>query len=784
MPSGGVTEPNHMKRVALFVAVFVGFGTVVHAALPAALRAGAGASREIVSAYAAVFDRPPEMVPSFRSVDGPLAGNGDIGLTLSGPPEAQRYWISKNDFWKSGPDFKQCGPSLIGGLDLRIDGLQGASYHVEQQLYESVIASKFVRGEACVEIDARVMATANVIVWTLRAGGQPARVSLNLWAKEGYGAKTGSGRDGAVCWVSRQFDAPDLLYPTAATIALRCLASEGPSFLLEPGKPVTIVACVMTNHESDQHETGAKGKVAGIGGEEAGRLLAAHQQWWRDFWAQSWVRIEDKLLEKFYYGSLYIMACCSRNPNFPPGLYGNWITKDRTAWAGDIHLNYNHQAAFWALYSSNRVAQTEPYDAPLLEHMPVFRADAAKYLKTKGFYAGVGIGPKGLNSRFFDDKGMVAEYAKQGGGDNYDDVVGQPMFLGQKSNALFGAMNMLLRYDYTRDEAYLRKVYPYLSGVAEFWENDLKLENGRYVVHDDNFEEVGPWQGAGWRKGYGDTNPITTLGFLRVFLPAMIGFSETLDKDRERRQIWRDIVARLSDLPVCEDKGRRRFRACEGGGSGKDIVGLRWLMLHALVYPATNIGLGSDPSLLKMIRDDMAEWDDAIWIDHGNAFQTVFIGAARVGCDPDFLLAKARLKIAKCANPNLWIPADGGIETCSGIPGMLNEMMLQSHNGVVRVFPVFPATQQATFYRLRTFGALLVSGAIDHGRVRYVVVESEKGGECRLRNPWPGKPVMVRRGEGKAERVVGEELVLKSEPGDCWSLVAEGAEPAEREMVE
>lgn len=98
-------------------------------------------SRRIVSSHTAVFDRPPRRTPSFKTVDGPITGNGDIGLTVSGPPGNQRYWISKNDFWKSGPDFHQCGPSLIGGIDVRTSGLPGASYRVRQVLYEPAILS-------------------------------------------------------------------------------------------------------------------------------------------------------------------------------------------------------------------------------------------------------------------------------------------------------------------------------------------------------------------------------------------------------------------------------------------------------------------------------------------------------------------------------------------------------------------------------------------------------------------------------------------------------------------
>lgn len=738
-------------------------------------------SRRIVSSHTAVFDRPPRRTPSFKTVDGPITGNGDIGLTVSGPPENQRYWISKNDFWKSGPDFHQCGPSLIGGIDVRTSGLEGASYRARQELYEPVISSEFSLGDSTVTMAARVAANDNVIILEIEAGGKPFRVDLELWAEDGYGSETAAGREEGVRWVARRFNEQDLLYPTGAVVAMRCLESGAVSFTLEPGKPVTIVASVVTNHESETYEEDARKKAGGLDRTGVDRLIAEHNEWWRKFWARSYVEVEDKLLEQHYYGSLYIMACCSRNVDFPPGLYGNWITKNRTAWAGDIHLNYNFEAPYWALYSSNRIELTDPYDTPLLEHLPIFRENARKYLGKRGAYASVGIGPKGLTSRFFDEEGMRKAHGDPPEGESYDDIAGQPMFLGQKCNAVFATMNMILRYRYTHDRVYARKVYPFLSAVAEFWEDYLRFENGRYVIHDDSFGEVGPWQRGRWRDGYGDFNSILSLGLLRVFFNAIIEMSEALDLDGERRPAWQLILDHLSDLPVVEDKGRMRFRACEGGdGGAKNRIGLCWIMMHALVYPATNIGLGSDPKQLRMILDDMSEWPDSTWVDHGNAFQTLFIGAARVGYDPEFLLSRARRKIEKYAYPNLLISTEGGgVETCSGVPGMINEMMLQSHSDLIRVFPVFPADQEASFYRLRTSGAFLISSAIRNGQVRYVVIESEKGRDCRLLNPWPDGPVAVHRAGREAAVVDNEVLVLETQPAERLVLAPEGVDVRE-----
>jgi len=741
------------------------------------------AARAIVAPHRAVFDRPPRRTPSFHAVDGPIAGNGDVGLTLGGPPEAQRYWISKCDFWKAGPHFKQAGPSLIGGIDVRCAAMAGATYHVVQTLHEPVIASRFTRpGGPVVTIDARVVATTNLIVLEITAEGEPVELDIDLWTQPGYGSTTTTGRQAGIRWAGRGFGDADLLFPSAATVALATLppaAADGDRFIIRPGAPLTVVAAVATNHESPEHRDRAVQMVAGLDAGRLATLRRGHDDWWRRFWARSFVAIDDDLVERHYYSSLYVMACCSRNPRFPPGLFGNWITMDRLAWSGDIHLNYNHQAPFWALYSSNRLELTDGYDAPLLDGLERFRRNAREFLDCRGAYADVAIGPKGLSCRFPDVAGLDSLYGDKATGTDYRALAGQPMFLGQKSNAVFAAMNMILRYRYTLDADYARRVYPFLIAVADFWEDYLEMEPGadgvgRYVVRDDCHGEVGPFNGKDWERGYGDFNPLVTLGMLRVFLEALIEISEALGRDADRHETWRQIREHLSDLPTVTEDGRRRFRACEGGrGAAADLVGVDYAMLHGLVYPATNIGLGSAGDELAMVRDEMRQWPEQIWLNHGNAVQTALICGARVGLEPEFLFATTRRVIEHRSRPNLWISAaGGGIETCSAIPGVINEMLLQSHGGVIRVFPVFPADRRASFHRLRTFGAFLVSASIDRGAVGDVLVESERGRPCVLMNPWPGRSVTVHRDGMPAEAASGDVLRLPTRAGEQIRLVA------------
>ena len=51
------------------------------------------------SCYTQRWEKPPTGVPSGRGLDGPLAGNGDMGVVLSGGDGIVTLYTGKNDFW-------------------------------------------------------------------------------------------------------------------------------------------------------------------------------------------------------------------------------------------------------------------------------------------------------------------------------------------------------------------------------------------------------------------------------------------------------------------------------------------------------------------------------------------------------------------------------------------------------------------------------------------------------------------------------------------------------------
>jgi hypothetical protein len=161
------------------------------------LRAMKAESKRLVSRHEVVWTEPPKKVgpwgerltgrtqpggdPGTTSVtDGPVLGNGNIGAVISGPPEAQRYWLGKNDFWRLKSHDGSGYTTSFGHLELALPDLKGASYEVRQSLYEAVTRTTLTQGDARVTLRSYVAAGHPFLMVDMEATGATLRGQIRL----------------------------------------------------------------------------------------------------------------------------------------------------------------------------------------------------------------------------------------------------------------------------------------------------------------------------------------------------------------------------------------------------------------------------------------------------------------------------------------------------------------------------------------------------------------------------------------------------------------------------
>jgi alpha-L-fucosidase 2 len=111
------------------------------------------------------------------------------------------------------------------------------------------------------------------------------------------------------------------------------------------------------------------------------------------------------------------------------------------------------------------------------------------------------------------------------------------------------------------------------------------------------------------------------------------------------------------------------------------------------------------------------------------------------------------------------------------LPVVLNECLLQSYSGTLRVFPNTTNLGPARFRNLRAAGAFLVTAAWDGKVVSPVEILSERGASARIVNPWNTARIRVTRLENQRSIPVrGTEKAVEfdTEAGARYRIEAAG----------
>lgn len=660
-----------------------------------------------------------------------------------------------------------------------------------QKLAEAELTTEMEIDKVPVSVNTWMSATENVMVTSVRSEGtKTLELDISAWTKQdgSQNYKKDSGAEEDYVWASRTTynaakDNEDS-WTSEAVIASKVIGKESETaktdvneseigVVLEPGEEIYIVTAVggggqtYDNQDQLQTEDPLAEAEALLGQfsteEELQALWEDHCQWWKDYWLKSYIDIGDEDYHRYYYGSLYYMGCAAREDTQAPGQYGIWITTDRAFYQGDYHMNYNFMAPFYGMYSSNRYEGAYSLTQPILDYMPKAEKAAKENLwdVAYDYVAGREDLADGIDDAVLYPVGL-------GPWGTYTEST----YLNQTLNGLFAATVFMSYYNYTQDEEFLQnEAYPFLRKVANFylqWREKEDLGNGEYRYNI--------WDGA--HEGSFNKNAGVTVGIAKSVFGFLLDQAELVQASEDEKAQWQDMYDHIADVPVRTytdwDFSKDVFALSEDGEILRPAAATVEL---EFIQPGDGLSFDSDPELLEIGRNTIEAKvyaNSEVWGNINNN-PKMFTHAIRVGYDPVEVMKQFKLYNIDQMEKNFMVQ-DGhhGIEKAGAIE-FINNMLLQSSEGIIKVFPNWTGGN-AQFTTLREKGAYLVSSKMQDGEVQYIEVTSEKGNDVEIVNPWEnaavydGKGNLVKAAEGTTVNTGETTLTFAAEAGETYVI--------------
>ncbi len=474
----------------------------------------------------------------------------------------------------------------------------------------------------------------------------------------------------------------------------------------------------------------------------------SHKEWWSRFYAQSYISIPDKVIEKQYYNELYKMGSIARKNSYPISLQSVWTADNGKLppWKGDFHHDLNTQLSYWPFYTGNHLEEGYGYLETLWNQRETNKA------YTKQFFGTDGLNVPGVCTLKGQPMGGWCQYA-----------------LGPTVSAWL-SQHFYLHWKYSQDRVFLKeRAYPYLKDVATYLEQFTVLKNGVRTLPLSSSPEYNDNRIEAWFKDM--TNFDRALVHFAFRAASELAMELGMKEDAVH---WAELEKQLPDYDIDKNGG---LTIAEGHPYQKSHRHFSHLLaIHPLGLIDKSHGEKDtriiDASLATLDKYGTDWWTGYSYSWLGNMKARAYDGEGASKALHDFASSFClrngfhvngdQSRTGKSKFTYRPFTLEGNMAFASGV----QEMLLQSHTGVILIFPAIPTDwHDVDFGGLRAMGAFLVDAYQRNGEVSLVEITAEKGGLLRFKNPFKSEYKFVG---GDKSRIKEKDGILEimTEPGE------------------
>jgi hypothetical protein len=558
-------------------------------------------------------------------------------------------------------------------------------------------------------------------------------------------------------------------------------------------------------------------------------LKRRHKKAWKKFWLRSYMDFGDDYLDNLWHLTMYYAAASQRG-RYPGRFIGGLWSWSRDVQQWNFYFHWNQQQIYWPLNTAGHNDLIDSYLRFRSGGLPHARRDAKERFGSDGAFVSDVCDRRGCNSaseslnhtpvaqiamefwrqyKYTGDMGFLKTRTlpymleaarffeslfrreKDGRyhtrkGTAYEGWIPLKDCITERASgeALFRATIEACR-EAGVDEPATKKWQRILDNLVEF---PMIEPDERFISADPD----GPEYRCGRFKGRPTVaGPILASGW---------GLKE--------KRFLTSMIPRPSNHTECDDLGTilQKTEAavkplCPGSVDTDNNPGIFPWSEFAPIYPAGLIGLGSAGgevfnaavNTVRLFSNQFMGWDvlpiamarlglaDELgevlramperwqfycngWGNYGPRDVQKIEAAVRH--------ARTKVRDAEVVSDLIPFPCwpfrHMGMEAMSVLTAAMNEALLQSHDGVIRVAPAAEGNQHSRF-TLHAMDGFVVSSEINKGKPAWISIRSLRGGICRIANPWQAAYVSE---DGKRTARTDKAIIeFETRSGGTFTLV-------------
>jgi alpha-L-fucosidase 2 len=453
---------------------------------------------------------------------------------------------------------------------------------------------------------------------------------------------------------------------------------------------------------------------------------------------------DNALVEQVFQMGRYLMMSCNRAGRRPANLQGIWSERSDPEWDADWHFDTNIEMNHWLVNPTN----LDECNLALFKQMQRF------------------VEPGKLNARNVAGCDGILFYGLAGG----DGMIWSPEGGFWTGAAAWMAQHYWTHYEFTLDRDFLAaQAYPFIKQVGLFYRGWLvKNQVGKYVSGLSFSPENTPPNGF-----VNNVHCTMDTAMVREVMRHLIEAGQILDVDHELRPVWQDLHDNVLPYPVSDSGVLKEWPA-----PLEERTNHRHFSHLYPLFPGDEFTPETTPDLCSAARKAilLRERGRRAWIYLSYSYAACF--HARLG-EGDLALENLRDLARQSTLSNLlpWfyptdyqlMQVDAGLAATAAIA----EMLLQSHQGWLRLLPALPAQWPTGHFKgLKARGAFVVDLVWKDRVVREASIRSLKGHPCRVRNStgFTSVRVMCEERQIPYQRGSANSIDFPTEPGKTYAL--------------